>query len=150
MNIFVTSPDPLECAKYLDDKRVNKMAVESAQMLSTVLRELGVDDDRLYKSTHKNHPCTVWAGISRSNYLWLMAHLKGLTDEFQYRFGKEHACAKLLSVFRELSVHVPMGTSTLFPNCTTHHKHIDCVYKAYQQELDWKWQNDKMLPRWTI
>ena len=37
MNIFFTSDCPVKCAVYLDDKRVIKMATETAQMLSTAL-----------------------------------------------------------------------------------------------------------------
>lgn len=37
MNIFVTSPCPIESAQYLDNSRVNKMILESCQMLFTAL-----------------------------------------------------------------------------------------------------------------
>ena len=37
MNIFATSSNPKACAEYLDNKRVNKMILESAQMLSCTL-----------------------------------------------------------------------------------------------------------------
>ena len=38
MNIFATSPCPVESARFLDDKRVNKMILESAQMMATHYR----------------------------------------------------------------------------------------------------------------
>lgn len=37
MNIFITNENPRECASYLDDKRVTKMCLETAQMLSTAI-----------------------------------------------------------------------------------------------------------------
>ena len=36
MNIFVTSPDPWECARVLPDKHIVKMPLETCQMLSIV------------------------------------------------------------------------------------------------------------------
>lgn len=37
MNIFATDVSPVACAKALDDKRVVKMVLETAQMLSTAM-----------------------------------------------------------------------------------------------------------------
>jgi hypothetical protein len=37
MNIFFSSKNPVNCAKYLDDRRVNKMCLETTQMLCTAL-----------------------------------------------------------------------------------------------------------------
>jgi len=61
MNIFVVSPDTMECAKALDDLRLNKMIIETAQLLSTAMRVQGYTGNDIYKSTHVNHPCAVWA-----------------------------------------------------------------------------------------
>ena len=36
MNIFVTDPDPVQCAKVLPDKHIVKMPLETCQMLSIV------------------------------------------------------------------------------------------------------------------
>lgn len=68
MNIFVLDSDPEIAAKYHTDKHVIKMILESAQMMSTVVRYVGLDAG--YKSTHLNHPCTIWARTSLSNWLW--------------------------------------------------------------------------------
>ena len=47
------------------------MILESGQMLSAVLHRHGIEDDRLYKLTHKNHPSTLWAGDSFQHFEWL-------------------------------------------------------------------------------
>ena len=60
MNIFVLDQNIEKCAKYHCDKHVIKMILESAQMLSSVVRIQGFDIG--YKLTHKNHPCSIWAG----------------------------------------------------------------------------------------
>ncbi|AXN53721.1 hypothetical protein SPS_10 [Sphingomonas phage Scott] len=38
MNIFMTSPDPKACALVMDDRRLIKMVLETAQLLSTAFR----------------------------------------------------------------------------------------------------------------
>lgn len=51
MNIFATDPCPIKSAQFLDDKRVIKMILESAQMLCTALHQLGYDKEIPYKQT---------------------------------------------------------------------------------------------------
>jgi hypothetical protein len=87
MNIFVLDKNVEKCAKYHCDKHVIKMILESAQMMSAVVRLNGYDAG--YKLTHKNHPCTIWARKSLSNYKWLKTLTKLLNDEYRYRYDKE-------------------------------------------------------------
>ncbi len=63
------------------------MILESAQILSTVLRHSGVDYG--YKATHATHPCTLWTGKSLSNWKWLRESSNALNKEYRFRFGKE-------------------------------------------------------------
>ena len=88
MNIFVLDISPKKAAEYHLDKHVVKMNVEYAQIMCTVLNDLGHTTP--YKSTHRNHPCTKWARESLSNYLWLRELSLELHKEFQYRYGKTH------------------------------------------------------------
>lgn len=90
MNIFRTSDSPYESAVVLDDGRVIKMTLETAQILSTALRTHGADHPGLYKATHEKHPCTLWAGETSGNFRWLFAHGWALAGEYQVRFGREH------------------------------------------------------------
>ena len=90
MNIFAVDKDPRIAAEMLCDKHVVKMILESAQILSTVHRQYGSDDDILYKATHTKHPSTVWAGKCRENYAWLYQHFKSLADEYTFRYDKQH------------------------------------------------------------
>ena len=53
MNIFVLDNEVEKCAEYHCDKHVIKMILESAQMMSAVVRLQGYDVG--YKLTHKNH-----------------------------------------------------------------------------------------------
>ena len=87
MNIFILDADIDQNVKMYADKHVVKMILEHAQMLSTAIRETGVDVG--YKSTHKNHPCTKWVRESLSNFNWLYNLTEALHDEWQYRW--EHS-----------------------------------------------------------
>ena len=86
MNIFFLDEDPKLCAEYHCDKHVVKMILESAQIMSTVVRAHNIDAG--YKATHHNHPCTLWAGDNRANYMWLYQLAGRLNDEYKFRFGR--------------------------------------------------------------
>ena len=74
MNIFATSESEVESALALDDKRIVKMILESGQMLSSALHRHGVNHPKLYRPSYQKHPCTMWAGNTRSNFIWLIDH----------------------------------------------------------------------------
>ena len=104
MNIFFLDPDPAICAEYHCDKHVVKMCVEYAQILSTAHRVIdGIDlvlpDERetiVYKTTHTNHPSTIWARSSRKNYAWLSLLWRFLLKEYTFRYNKIHKTSDLL------------------------------------------------------
>lgn len=85
MNIFVLDYNPQVAAEYHCDKHVAKMILESAQILCAVHHKNG-NSDVPYKLTHANHPCTIWAGESKQNYLWLTELAEALNDEYIFRF----------------------------------------------------------------
>lgn len=154
MNIFVTSSEPMECAQYLDDKRVVKMVLETAQMLSTAARECGYEGDDIYKSTHKNHPCNVWARETKQNYLWLLRHFQCLCAEYTHRYGKVHKSSLLYPSLLVLANMIPEGEMTPFANCAANdglgisYKHIPCTFTAYRLYLADRWLHDKKKPTW--
>lgn len=92
MNIFYLSRFPKEAAQMHVDKHVIKMILESAQLLSTAHRIVDGDTENsvLYRSTHKNHPCSKWCRESLANYYWLYELFCHLCDEYTYRYGKIH------------------------------------------------------------
>ncbi len=143
MNIFVTNPDPIKSAEYLDDKRVIKMILESAQLMCTAARSFGIE--AVYRSTHLNHPCSIWVRTSRENYAWLLEHFKALCNEYTKRYGKVHKCMEYLPLFEQYQQVIPSDKLTPFVNCTNF-KHIDDVCAAYKLCLDEKWKNDKKTP----
>lgn len=142
MNIFVTDPCPIESAKFLDSKRVIKMVLESAQILSTNMHVLGIPNAP-YRKTHQNHPVTVWSRGSRANYMWLLAHFKALSDEYTARYGKVHKCIQYYGTFSDAANSVPDGPLSDFVNCTTYPEEAD-VFVAYKKHLQAKWENSKI------
>lgn len=145
MNIFVTDLDPRMSARNLDDKRVIKMCLESAQMLSTTMSVLGIKGP--YLPTHVNHPCTVWVRQNRSNYIWLLSHFIALCTEYKERYRKTHKCEQYVPLFTSIVDALPEGPLTPFVNCTDN-KHLE-VIEAYWVHLRKKWNEDKRTPTWN-
>lgn len=94
MNIFVLDRDPRKAASLQCDKHVVKMCLETAQILSSALHSNGAK--ATLKPTHINHPCCIWARSSQENYEWLYDHFLALLQEYTERYGKQHACFKLI------------------------------------------------------
>lgn len=156
MNIFISDPDPIVSAQNLDDKRVNKMLLESAQLLCTALRVHGAPELAKYGITHINHPSNVWARQTRENYAWLLSHMKGLADEYTFRTGKTHKTYRELydDLVKGVDA-IPEGQLTPFANCAARQdmginfKHMDNVPEAYKLYLVARWERDKLIPKWT-
>ena len=149
MQIFVTSKSPEACARVLDDKRVVKMVLESAQLLSTAMHLHG-DTRAPYKPTHVNHPCSIWVRENINNYGWLLQHFLYLNYEYTQRFGRTHKCADYIDVFRSFADKndCTYDEPKYFVNCSLF-KEVDNVFTAYQLTLNEKWGNDKARPKWN-
>lgn len=156
MNIFTTDPCPQKCAKYLDNKRVVKMALETTQILCTAVNEIAGRQVAPYKSTHKHHPCVKWAMDSIINAKWLHQHGHALCDEYKKRYGKEHKCRSVLDKFgTKNQVKKETYTPSSFPNCARNkslgidYTNEPNVFIAYQKYLNDRWDNDKLEPKWA-
>ena len=91
MNIFFLDEDPTMSAQYHVDKHVVKMILETAQLLCGVHHATAPDNTYVpYKLSHKNHPCSIWARTSLSNYLYLCELGLELCKEYTYCYGKRH------------------------------------------------------------
>lgn len=95
MNIFVLDSNPVKAAKYHCTKHVSKMIIESAQLLSTNLRDV-YDVDTEYKSTHQNHPCRLWLAESPANMSWLLTLALELCNVYTKKYGKIHKTSYVL------------------------------------------------------
>jgi hypothetical protein len=158
MQIFLTNPDFSQCAKDLDDKRLNKIIVESAQIASTALwinrcdiAETLYSQGEIYLPTHEHHLLCRWASENYNNFLFVIYYASSLCREYTYRFNKKHKTERIIGnlfciLFDEF---INYEEKSLMPNCTTNHKHIENIYEAYKSELTLKWNNDKIVPKWT-
>ena len=115
MNIFVLDKDIKLCAQYHCDKHLVKMITEHNQILASVKwKSQGItkkkqitkkDTNKFTDFPRKNsdgtpnpygigfqyHPCTVWAGESIDNYIWLCNLTLEMCKEYTKRYGKIHA-----------------------------------------------------------
>ena len=132
MNIFYLDRDPKTCAEMHCDKHVVKMIIEYAQLMSTAHRVLDGEeyyalsvnnrkikrwrhpefDDVLMKASHVHHPSNIWLRQSDSNYAWLYRLFLELTKEYTHRYGKAHACARLISSLRYIPKNIPRAEFT--------------------------------------
>jgi len=159
MNIFAVSRHPRKCARALDDKRLNKMILETAQIMCAVLNEREGSQVTPYRTSHANHPITKWAASSDDNMRWLYDLGMAYGEEIQYRFGRKHACQL---VIEGLTFRWPwledapefMCKEVEFYN-GARHKGLDLdfthlpVHEAYRQYLKVRWPGDKRKPVWT-
>lgn len=157
MNIFISSPDAVACAQALCDLRLNKMILETGQMLCTAYRhwhkhmDLPETFHDIYKPTHHNHPCNVWLRKDFNNYLWLFTHFDALCQEKQWRTNKVHLTyTKLIDAVLPINMdgseHGPIDFSF---DCSNVVKANSTVHDRYKQCLIAKWSNDNRVPVWT-
>lgn len=85
MNIFILDTDLRRNAEMYCDKHAIKMILETAQLMCTVVQEMGGVSP--YKPTHKNHPCTKWLMESGANWDLLLDLVTELNNEYKFRFN---------------------------------------------------------------
>jgi hypothetical protein len=114
VNVFVLDLDPSRAAVAQCDAHVVKMPVETAQILSTVVSDLGLPAP--YRPTHRHHPCVRWAAARAANFEWLLAHGFSLCDEFLFRYGHEHGSRRALERLALVGIDafLPSGERTPF------------------------------------
>jgi hypothetical protein len=131
------------------------MILETAQLLNNVLHKYDKSYTTLYKPTHINHPASMWAGESNSNFNWLMRLGFELCDEYTYRYGKVHKSRKIIEAMNNsLSrCKIPIGDITPFRLCMPDEYKIGnavCSYRAYyigakRHIAQWK---NREIPEW--
>lgn len=96
MNIFYVHHNPKIAAQSLIDVHVNKMIVETGQLLANCYTKTELMSAPLTQTgnirgySHINHPCTKWVKTSLDNFLWLVEHGLALCEEKIYRTEKPH------------------------------------------------------------
>ena len=163
MNIFAVDEDPALAAFSLPDKYVVKMPVETTQIIALVFSKwyhgYGVvlkSDNQPYNTTKgafRNHPCTKWAADTDDNLQWLFQHGISLSNEYESRYGKKHACERSIRLAALTRMengcpekHTPfvraMPDALKYDNSitTTH------AYRLYLATKPWILENYKRVP----
>ena len=156
MNIFVLDRNPKICAQYHCDKHVVKMILETAQMMCTVLNEVGYETP--YKSTHSKHPCTLWLKESRNNYLWTRRLASWLNREYKLRYNKtdNHKSWDVIAKLPSLPKELPLTCMTEFPQAMPDqyknpNDHVDAYRKYMIAEKHYaKWEKGTEKPNWWV
>lgn len=158
MNLFILSRHHETNARYHADKHVVKMVVESAQLLSTVMRER-CDIDFGYKSTYINHPVTRWVGASFDNFIWTWKYGCHLADEYAYRFVRYHKTGEVLDEMEcfldQVQGILPnIGLTPFHLAVSPELKHLAPVlaYRAYYLRTKkrlFKWTK-RQVPSWIV
>lgn len=156
MNIFVLHQSPKVAAVFHNNKHVIKMCLETAQLLCTVLSDRGINESWLYKPTHRNHPCTIWARQNPINYDWLCRLGIELCKEYTHRYGKRHKSQDIIELCQQYSE--KSGTPTNFAlampdHCKISNNPIECYREYYRVEkrnmADWSGKvNSRPKPNW--
>ena len=164
MNIFVTSPCPKESAIVLPDRHVNKMSLETCQMLSIVASEkwgygygtLPKIDGTPYKTdkgAFRNHPCTRWAAETIDNAYWLIKWGMNLCDEYTLRYNKTHSCYNTLLqayyLFPKGKIDKVTSFARAMPDEWKYDTSIDTfeAYKRYISSKTWVKDNYLRMPK---
>ena len=123
-----------QSARELDNYRVVKMILESCQMLCATLNLQGFETP--YRTTHKNHPSTIWVRESSANFLNLVRHTEAMLDEYKSRFGqhKVHKCERVLNICKDLfdASLFPHDKPTSLPLCMPDEYKSDNIVKSYR------------------
>jgi hypothetical protein len=156
VNIFVINSDITKCAQEHVDKHVVKMILETTQLLNNALIKNIESYERVYRLTHKNHPCSLWAAESYSNFEWLNNLGLELCKEYKFRYGqhKVHKCQLILEKFSDLKFRTSYSSMTPFRLCMpdTYKVEGDAVtsYRNYykgEKAYIAKWSN-RNIPSW--
>ena len=149
MNIFTCDEDPILAARFLDDKRVVKMCLESAQIYCTNADNFGLETP--YKPTHQNHPATLWVREDIRQFHWFITHMNALFDEYTYRYNKVHlSSVKIQSVdYPALRSMIPYPKLSASEHVTNWPSSVGGSIRACRNRLIDKWDNDVVQPTWT-
>lgn len=92
MNIFFLDSNFELAAQYLGNKHLVKAVLETAQLLSTAQHLLAspVNETKVYRATHVNHPINKWCRANCQNYEWTCRYGLALCKEYTFRYSKRH------------------------------------------------------------
>lgn len=157
MNIFVLNDNPIQAAQEHSDKLVNKMLIESCQLMSYTHILMGSAMlGHVYRRNkgHLKHPCTFWLQESRANYIWCYEFTCELYAEFRRRYGKTHLTGEeTLPALETIPPGYTSNSRTRFALSMPEEFKQDNAVNAYQNYYASKWYipddyNRAPMPEW--
>ena len=163
MNIHFFHSDPVINARYLDDIRLRKMITENMQMIATTFHVLNLPEYiplnkqlKPYRSSHVNHPSTVWVRKSKANLLWLCDYTEAMYARYKRSGGQAFTnIPDNLKKAREGALKLPDVGLTKFANCARHkdlgidYTWMEDAHIAYQSYMADRWEMDTIKLTWT-
>jgi len=150
MNVFYLDRDLTKCAQAHCDKHVNKMILESAQLLASAHHMTNPEAStipNMYRLTHKNHPDAIWVRQSINHYLYLMDLMEALNEEAQWRYGHSNVHVSLAKVRDWPFPDLPDTRFTEPPKCVhDDFKGMDDVVEAYRAYYN---RDKRPIASWT-
>lgn len=144
MNIFYLDENPSLAAQYHCDSHVVKMILESAQMLCTAVNVLAGEQITPYKSTHVNHPCSVWVREGYMNWSYVYNLMRCLEWEWQFRYNhsRGHKSVDILteaSIVEKACKVLPLENLTrpalaMPDSCKISSNPVECYREYYRKE----------------
>ncbi len=133
------------------------MILESCQLLSSSLNVHSNNTIQgTYKTTHLNHPSTIWTRKTRANFLWLCEMTEELFQEYTRRYGKHHKSYSIFEVCRNHANLIPEGEMTEQPCAMPDQyksKNVVESYRNYyinEKSYFAKWEKGTPAPLWFI
>lgn len=153
MNIFILGYDLKSCVESCVDRHASKMVLETAQLLCTSLNLLGIETP--YRSSHRNHPCRLWSGLSRGNFEWLCEYGAFISEEFKYRYKKCHKSGEVIKFCSKYISRLPAGDRTPFAQAMPEEYKCNDPVLAYRNYYNgkkrhlFKWTG-RPVPEWIV
>ena len=135
------------------------MILETAQLLCGVHHMTAHDTahDTVqvpYKLSHKNHPCSIWARESLTNYLYLGELGLELSREYTHRYGKKHKSQEVIEWCLMNKPHIQDIGFTTPPKAMPDEYKTEDVIESYRKYylgakktfLSWK---ERQVPDWV-
>ena len=149
MQLFILDHDPGRVPAMLCDAHVHKMCLETAQILSSVIRRQGKKlPPGVPKPYNMNHP-VIRALDTAQKINWAVRFNTALQREYCRRFGKKHAYSGLTEIYHALLFRPgttidPAGWTFArdFKDVTISEPDIVLAYREYYR------RKKKILRRW--
>ena len=166
MNIFRLHENPEIAAQLNNNSHVIKITTEVCQLLANLFPPAMLErkdcprtkTNKVRKHSYVNHPLTKWLKESINNVLWIIDHGKALSQEYTFRYQKNHYSQKFIDwVAKNLNqIKLPNIPATEQPQCFSDFKHLIIPgnpvkgYRSYYKHAKshLKKYKNRSVPKW--